>query len=223
MPKQKLINEILEYLNEKQNPKTITHMKNKGVTEETVLGVAQKDLKVLYKKHRDDHELALALYELDHLDARSLATMIADLDQMDQKQFDTWMEMSDSPWLIDYQLSVTLAGHPDAQKIAQDWIESGVPKKVEGGFHAYCWLLGNRKDDQFTNEEIQSLLDKVKNSEEITPAMRYFVEIVGVSYLPLYKEAIELANELDLRSALEGIRKMEEKGKLGFKRNYLRC
>ena len=134
----KIIDEILAYLQEHTNSKTIKHMKNKGAYEETVLGVAQKDLKVLYKKYRDHHELALALFELDHLDARSLACMICDLDKMDQKQFDTWIEMTQSPWIIDYQLSVTLAGHPDAQRIAQSWIDSNETKKVEGGYCTYC-------------------------------------------------------------------------------------
>lgn len=219
----KIIDDILVYLQEHTNPKTIKHMENKGAYEETVLGVAQKDLKVLYKKYRNQHELALALFELDHLDARSLACMICDLDKMDQKQFDTWIEMTQSPWIIDYQLSVTLAGHPDAQHIAQSWIDSNEPKKVEGGYYTYCWLLGNRMDSEFSDEEISSLLYKVEKSETLSNAMAYFVEIVGISYLPLHKEAVELANSLNLSSAINGVQKAKDKGRLGFKRSYLRC
>lgn len=220
---QEIIHEILEYLEAHKNPKTQKQMENKGVAESTYLGVAQKDLKVLYKKYRDQHALALVLYDLDHLDARSLACMICDLEQMDRVQFDDWMDRTDSAWLIDYQLSVTLAGHRDAQSIAQAWIHSAVPKQVEGGFYTYCWLLGNRPDEAFTDDEIRTLLTFVASAEVVTPAMAYFVEIVAVSYLPLHNEAVHLAQERDLAGALRGISKMKERGKLGFKRNYLRC
>ena len=46
---QEIIHEILEYLEAHKNPKTQKQMENKGVAESTYLGVAQKDLKVLYK------------------------------------------------------------------------------------------------------------------------------------------------------------------------------
>ena len=59
---------------------------------------------------------------LKYLDARSLACMICDVDKMDQDQFEDWIDRTNSAWLIDYQLSVTLAGHEKAQEIGQAWI-----------------------------------------------------------------------------------------------------
>lgn len=223
MKLQETINEILAILETKANSKSANHMKDKGATEDIVLGVPQKDLKPLYKKYKNQHNLALELYQLSHIDARSLACMICDLEKMDKHQFNEWIGMTESPWLIDYQISVTLAGHKDGQAIATDWIMSDDVKKMNGGFYAYCWMLGNRSDDQFTDQEIQFLLNKVRNADKVTEAMAYFVEVVGISYLPLYKEALEVANELKLKKAIESVKKMDEKGKLGFKRGYLRC
>lgn len=220
---QTTLNEILKYLESKANQKSQRQMLNKGAVEKVVLGVPQKDLKPLYKKYRDQHALALTLYKEDHLDARSLACMICDLKEMDQAQFDEWIEMTDSAWLIDYQISVTLAGHQDGQKIARYWIDSKVPKKVSAGFYAYCWMLGNRSDDHFTDDEIKSLLEIVKQSQTLTEAMAYFVECVGVSYLPLSSAALALAKQLELEKAVAGIERMQQRGKIGFKRSYLRC
>lgn len=220
---QETIREILEFFEQHSNQRTISQMRKKGVDETIVLGVPQKDLKILVKKYTDNHELALALYELDHLDARSLACMICDLDKMDQAQFNDWIDKTKSAWLVDYQLSVTLAGHKDGQTIAREWIETDDPKRVNGGYYAYSWMLANRKDEQFDEQEVSLLLNKVKESNSLSDAMAYFVETVGISYLPLYKEAKALAELLEIQSAVDGIIKMKEKGKLGFKRSYLRC
>lgn len=217
------IKEILSYCEAHANNRMASQIKNKGATEETIWGTPQKDLKKLYKKYVDNHELALELYKLDNLEARSLATMIADLGKMDEKQFNEWIELSDSFWLNNYQLSVTLAGHKDAQRIAMNWIKSDISKKVDAGFFTYCWLLGNRQDSQFTDEEIGALLSLVESSENLSEGMKYFVEVVGISYIPLHDQAVKLAKERNIKTATMGIEKAKEKGRLGFKRNYLRC
>ena len=78
-------------------------------------------------------------------------------------------------------------------------------------------------DTEFSDEEISSLLYKVEQADNVSDAMAYFVEIVGISYLPLHKEAVKLANSLNLSSAINGIQKAKDKSRLGFKRSYLRC
>lgn len=220
---QETIKEILDFCQQHSNERTISQMRKKGVSEAVVLGVAQKDLKTLYKKHKNNHELALALYEQDHLDVRSLACMICDLDKMTQEQFDEWMNKTESTWLIDYQLSVTLAGHDHGQDIAESWINSNEPKRVRGGYYTYSWMLANKEDDQFNHDKIKELLYKVSESEIVTDAMAYYVKTVGVSYQSLYKEALQVAQTLKNQSAINGILRMKENGKLGFKRSYLRC
>lgn len=220
---QEKINNILEFISQKSNSRMATHIKNKGANEKEVYGTPQKELKKLYKIYKNDHELALELYKLDNLEARSLATMISDLEKMDEELFNNWIDMTDSFWLINYQLAVTLAGHKDAQRIARNWIMSGELKKVDAGFYAYCWMLGNRKDESFSDEEISSLIKYVEESKEVSEGMAYFIEIVGISYLPLSHYAYESAKLMDLKATIKGIDNAREKGRLGFKRNYLRC
>lgn len=220
---QEIIHEILEFIKEHSNQRMASYFRSNGAVEAEVYGTPQKDLKKLYKKYKDHHELALKLFELDNLEARSLATMISDLDKMDEDLFNKWISMSDSFWLNNNQLAVTLAGHKDAQIVAQKWINNKEKKKVDAGFFTYCWLLGNRNDEEFSDEAIKNLLEIVEKTENRTQGMEYFVEIVGVSYLPLHKEAVDLVQKLKIESAINGINKATEKGRLGFKRNYLRC
>lgn len=65
--------------------------------------------------------------------------------------------------------------------------------------------------------------------------MNNFLYNVGVSYLPLHEKAVEIAKEVgivevkrdkkkpSLLNAYESIQKDIEKGRIGFKRKYVRC
>lgn len=127
-----------------------------------------------------------------------------------------------------------------AQQVSDKWIKSGDDLKMSAGWHCYCWLLGNRKDDEFTKEKLMDMLEYVKQNILHAPprtqvAMNNFVMTVGVSFKLLHEEALQIANEMGpievqregkklgiLHAALE-IEKQIEKGRIGFKRKYVRC
>ena len=70
--------------------------------------------------------------------------------------------------------------------------------------------------------------------ERVKHAMNYFVYTVGLSYLPLHEKALEIAKEIGavevkrenkstVYNAYNNIQKDIAKGKIGFKRKYVRC
>jgi hypothetical protein len=69
---------------------------------------------------------------------------------------------------------------------------------MSAGWSCYCWLLGNRPDNEFSASKIVSMLDQVKNTIHDSPdrtksAMNNFIYTVGISYLPLHDKAVETA------------------------------
>ncbi|WP_071458502.1 DNA alkylation repair protein [Bacillus massilinigeriensis] len=207
---------------------------------EPLFGVATGAMKPIAKKIKKNQPLAEELYATGNYDAMYFAGIIADPESMAETDFDRWMDAAYFYMLSDYVVAVTLAETDIAQKVADKWIESGEELRMSGGWSCYCWLLGNRPDAEFSKEKLSKMLEKVKGAIHDSPertksAMNNFVTTVGVSYLPLHEKALETATTIgpvevkrdkkksSFLRASENIQKEADRGRIGFKRKYVRC
>lgn len=207
---------------------------------EPLFGVATGAMKPIAKKIKINQRLAEELYATGNYDAMYFAGVIADPKTMTESDFDRWMDEAYFYMLSDYVVAVTLSESDIAQDVADNWIASGDELRMSAGWSCYCWLLGNRKDNEFSESKISNMLDMVKNSIHDSPertksAMNNFLSTVGISYLPLHEKAIETAKKtgvVELKrdkkktsflNAYESIQKEMDRGRIGFKRKYVRC
>ncbi|MGM0835145.1 MAG: DNA alkylation repair protein [Bacillota bacterium] len=207
---------------------------------EPLFGVATGAMKPIAKKIKINQGLAEELYATGNYDAMYFAGIIADPKAMTESDYDRWMDGAYFYMLSDYVVAVTLAESDIAQEVADKWIASGEELRMSAGWSCYCWLLGNRKDNEFSESKISGMLDLVKNTIHDSPertksAMNNFLYTVGISFKPLNEKAIETATAVgivevkrekkksSLLNAYESIQKEMDRGKLGFKRKYVRC
>lgn len=207
---------------------------------EPLFGVATGAMKPIAKKIKIDQALAEELYATGNYDAMYFAGIIADPKAMTVEDFNRWMEAAYFYMLSDYVVAVTLAEAPIAQEVADAWIASGEELKMSGGWSCYCWLLGNRKDSEFSESKLANMLDVVKNTihdvpERTKSAMNNFLYTVAISYVPLHEQAVATAQAIgpvEMKrdnkkstqlNAYETIQKEIERGRIGFKRKYVRC
>lgn len=207
---------------------------------EPLFGVATGAMKPLAKKIKINQPLAEELYATGNYDAMYLAGIIADPKSMTVSDFNRWMDSAYFYMLSDYVVAVTLAEADIAQEVADKWIASGEELRMSAGWSCYCWLLGNRSDDEFSESKIAGMLEIVKNTIHDSPertksAMNNFLYTVGISYLPLHEKAVETAKAVgtvevkrdkkksSILNAYESIQKDAAKGRVGFKRKYVRC
>ncbi|MFL8935182.1 DNA alkylation repair protein [Rossellomorea oryzaecorticis] len=207
---------------------------------EPVFGVATGAMKPLAKKIKVNQELAEQLYATGNYDAMYFAGIIADPKAMTEADFDRWMDGAYFYMLSDNVVSVTLAEADIAQEVADKWIASGEELRMSAGWSCYCWLLGNRKDEEFSTEKLEGMLETVKETihdapERAKSAMNNFVYTVAVSYVALHEKAVEIAEEMgpvemkrdgkkpSILNAFEEIQKQVDRGRIGFKRKYVRC
>ena len=208
--------------------------------QEPLFGAATGAMKPIKKKIKINQPLAEELYATGNYDAMYFAGVIADPKAMTEADFNRWIDKAYFYMLSDYVVAVTLSESDIAQEVSDKWIESGEELKMSAGWSCYCWLLGNRKDSEFSEDKISNMLDKVKASiheapERTKSAMNNFVYTVGVSYKPLHEKAVETAKQIGVvemkrdnkkssfLNASENIQKQVDLGKLGFKRKYVRC
>ncbi len=208
--------------------------------QEPLFGAATGAMKPIKRKIKINQPLAEELYATGNYDAMYFAGVIADPKAMTEADFNRWIDKAYFYMLSDYVVAVTLSESDIAQEVSDKWIESGEELKMSAGWSCYCWLLGNRKDSEFSEDKISNMLDKVKASiheapERTKSAMNNFVYTVGVSYKPLHEKAVETAKQIGVvemkrdnkknsfLNASENIQKQVDLGKLGFKRKYVRC
>lgn len=207
---------------------------------EPLFGVATGAMKPIAKKIKINQLLAEELYATGNYDAMYFAGIIADPKAMTESDYDRWMDGAYFYMLSDYVVAVTLSESDIAQEVADKWIASGDELRMSAGWSCYCWLLGNRKDHEFSETKISNMLDMVKNSihhapERTKSSMNNFLYTVGISYVPLHEKAVETAKEVGIvevkrehkkssyLNAFETIQKELDRGRLGFKRKYVRC
>jgi hypothetical protein len=207
---------------------------------EPLFGVATGEMKPMAKLIKRNQELAEQLYATGNYDAMYFAGVIAEPQIMKEADFERWMDSAYFYMLSDYVVAVTLSESELAQAVSDQWIASGEELRMSAGWSCYCWLLGNRVDEYFARNKISAMLAEVQLNIHQAPeraryAMNQFIYTVGISYLPLHQVAIEIAAavgavaiqqnnaKIKLLNAHETILKAADKGRLGFKRKYVRC
>ena len=207
---------------------------------EPVFGVTIGSMKPYVKQIKINQELAEQLYATGNYDAMYFAGIIADSKAMSEADYNRWIEQAYFYMISDYVVAVTLAESEIAQQVSDKWIASGEELKMSAGWHCYCWLLGNRKDEEFSVQKMKEMLEQVKQNIHLVPprtqvAMNNFVMTVGISFKPLLNEALQIAEDIgEVEIKREGkkpgkvyayaeILKQVEKGRIGFKRKYVRC
>lgn len=207
---------------------------------EPLFGVATGAMKPIAKKIKMNQPLAEELYATGNYDAMYFAGIIADPNGMNEEDYERWMDGAYFYMLSDYVVAVTLSESDIAQQVADKWIASGEELRMSAGWSCYCWLLGNRPDQQFPEQKIAGMLELAASTIQDSPtrtkfSMSNFIYTVGISYLPLHAKALETAKalepiEVQLNNAKSkhlqpagNILKFLERGQLGFKRKYVRC
>jgi 3-methyladenine DNA glycosylase AlkD len=207
---------------------------------EPLFGVPTGAMKPMAKQIKINQWLAEELYATGNYDAMYFAGIIADPNAMTEKDYDRWMNGAYFYMLSDYVVAVTLSESAIAKEVADKWIASGDELRMSAGWSCYCWLLGNRKDHEFSKSKISTMLEMIKNAIHESPertkaSMHNFLYTVGLSYLPLHEKAIETAKEIGIvevkrdkkkssfLNAFESIQKEVDRGRIGFKRKYVRC
>ncbi|HEY8929743.1 MAG TPA: DNA alkylation repair protein [Mucilaginibacter sp.] len=86
------LNDVLDLLKEKANPKYLAGMSRFGIASGGALGIPVPELRKMAKVIKKDHPLALALWETKIHEARLLASMIGDPKLFTPEEADKWVK-----------------------------------------------------------------------------------------------------------------------------------
>ena len=213
-----------------------THMKHGA--KEPLFGVRVADLKKILKKTKKDHELSLALYETGNSDAMYLAGLMADEKQIGKEDLNQWVKGAYWSYLSEYTVPWIAAETPYGFDLGLEWIRSKEETIASAGWST---LLNYASiNDALDLETYASLLDEVAEKihdaqNRVKYTMNGFVIAIGCYVPELTEKAKEIAEKIGkvdvfmggtsckVPLALDYIKKVEDKDRIGKKRKKARC
>jgi 3-methyladenine DNA glycosylase AlkD len=214
-------------------------LRNHGIPE-PVLGVKIEHLKKFQKRIKKDYRLALDLYDTGIYDARYLAGLVADESKMTKKDLQRWVDSANCGPLCEYTVAWVAAESPHGRELALEWIDSPKEQVAAAGWSTLSGLVALKADDDLDLPELKRLLQRVekeihKERNTVRYAMNNFVIAVGSYVKSLTEAAVKIAKKIGLvevnvgntackvPSALDYIKKVQDRGSIGKKRKTVRC
>jgi len=168
---------------------------------EPVYGTKIGELKIIQKKIKGDHELALQLYDTGCAEAQYLAGLVADGKKMTAAQLEKWVQTAVWSGSSNSACVWVASEHPDGFKLALRWIDSDVEKIAGTGWNTLSALAAIVPDDKLPVKEYSRLLDRVAKTMPAAPndvryAMNGFVISCGTYIAELGEKAIATARKV---------------------------
>ena len=213
-----------------------THMKHGA--KEPLFGVRVADLKKILKKTKKDHKLSLALFETGNSDAMYLAGLMADEKQITKNDLNQLVNGAYWYYLSEYTVPWIAAESPYGFELGLEWIRSKEESVASAGWST---LLNYASiNDALDLETYASLLDEVAEriqdaQNRVKYTMNGFVIAIGCYIPELTQKAKEIAEKIGkvnvfmgdtsckVPLALDYIKKVEDKDRIGIKRKKARC
>ncbi|PHR17504.1 MAG: DNA alkylation repair protein, partial [Fluviicola sp.] len=167
------VKEVMDFLESKGSEQTRKIYKNHGAPDD-FYGVKVGDMKPIQKKEKNNHSLALQLFDTGNSDAQYLAGLIADPKEFTKADFEKWAKNSGWYMVSEYAVAWNLAESPLCMEICADWISSSDEKLQECAWAAMSAHLGIVPDENIDKAYHKSLIDHVeKNIHASENRVRY--------------------------------------------------
>jgi len=227
----------LESLGNENTKKTLM----KHGAKEPFWGVKVGDMKKLIKKGvKNNHELALQLYDSGNTDAMYMAGLIDDASQITEDQLNDWLSKAYWYYLSEFTVPWLAVDAGLGEKMGLQWIESDEEHIAAAGWQTLSSLLMVAPNEELDVKQYENLLLKVEKELQSAPnrvrhTMNAFVIAVGGTFDLLTNKAIKVGNSIGkvhvdmggtackVPSSPEYIQKMVDKGRIGKKKKMARC
>jgi 3-methyladenine DNA glycosylase AlkD len=162
---------------------------------EPIYGVKIQHLKVIQKRVKKDHQLALELFGTGCSDAMYLASLICDPSKLSKSDLNRWVKTASWPMISDYSVAWAAAESKHGWELALQWITSSKELIISAGWSTLCFLMSIRPDDQLDIVALKKLLLGLPKAMKSAPgkvayAMNGFLIAAGC-YVPELTETAQ--------------------------------
>ena len=159
-------------------------------------GVSCANLKLLKKKIKTDHNLAVDLWATDNTDAQTLALMIADPQQFTENDLNNWLKDMSYYVLVDTFVRNIVISTPYSQQKLEEWTALDDEWEERAGWRivAHIAMGNNDLDDSYFSGLLANIEKNIHTSKNrVKDAMNGALIAIGLRSEVLEKAAIAAA------------------------------
>jgi 3-methyladenine DNA glycosylase AlkD len=190
------LNEALEQLEALGNAKVRAQNAKSGAGDNQ-FGVSLGDIRVLAKKIKTNHELALALWETGNADAQFLATLLMKPKKLSAEELDRMVRSVAFVRVADWLNAYVVRQHPDKEALRQGWMA----EDDRWAARSYWDLTAERVGKSPDGLDLPALLDRIESEmagavPEAQWTMNNTLAGIGIHFPELRERAIAIGEKL---------------------------
>jgi 3-methyladenine DNA glycosylase AlkD len=169
----------------------------KGGAGDNQFGVSLGDIRMLAKKIRTNHELALSLWETGNVDAQFLATLLIQPKKLSARELDRMVRSLTFVRVADWLIAYVVRQHPDKEVLRRDWMAADDRWAARAGWDLTAERVAKSPDGL----DLPALLGRIEaemaNADPIVQwTMNYALATIGIHFPKYRKQAIDIGEAL---------------------------
>lgn len=162
-------------------------------------GVLMGDVRKVAAKHKNDHDLGLALWSTGNLEARHVAVLLLQPKKLSGEELDALVRDATYGPLADWLNSYVVNNHPDKESLRQGWLSAADPWAARAGWS----LTARRVEREPDGLDLPGLLDRLEaempTADSATQwTMNNCLAAIGINHPELRQRAVDIGEELGI-------------------------
>jgi 3-methyladenine DNA glycosylase AlkD len=162
-------------------------------------GVSLGDIRVLAKKIKTDHALALLLWGTGNVDAQFLAALLIEPEKLSAKEMDRLVRSIAFVRVADWLIAYVVRQHPDKEMLRRKWMATDDRWAARAGWDLTAERVAKSPDGL----ALPALLDRIESemagaNPEVQWTMNSTLATIGIHFPKLRKRAIAIGEKLGI-------------------------
>lgn len=192
------LNEALKQLKSLGTAK-VREQNAKGGAGDNQFGVSLGDIRVLAKKIKTNHALALSLWGTGNVDAQFLATLLIEPKKLSGKELDAMVRSTVFVRVADWLNSYVVANHPEKELLREQWMTDEDRWAARAGWNLTAGRIAKDREGL----DPKALLDRIESEmadadPEVQWTMNNTLATIGIHVPKLRKRAVAIGEKLGL-------------------------
>jgi 3-methyladenine DNA glycosylase AlkD len=163
-------------------------------------GVKLGDIRVIAKKIKTDHHLALKLWNTGNVEAQLLATLIIKPKSLSAAELDKLTRSTTCAQVADWLNAYVVAEHPEKETLREKWMQAKDRWQARAGWNLTASRINKKTSDGL---DVEALLDRIekelpKAKPEIQWTMNNTLAAIGIHHPKLRKRAVAIGEKIGL-------------------------
>ena len=171
----------------------------KGGAGEDQFGVSLGDIRVLAKKIRTNHPLALSLWDTGNVDAQFLATLLIAPKKLSAKEMDRLVRSISFVRVADWLNAYVVRQHPDKETLRRDWMAADDRWAARAAWDLTAERVAKNPDGL----DLPALLARIESEmadadPEVQWTMNNTLAVIGIHFPKHRERAIAIGETLGI-------------------------